>query len=117
MVESTNQGDGQVRNVIYAKWREDKPAEPGYSRELVSVDLDPKYYDDIDSQPTCIPSCLTYLDHFERHIKERGNARFLGQRPKLEDNTFGPYEWKTFKEVEQIAQNVARGIKILKLDA
>lgn len=49
MVEQTTQGDGLVRNVIYATWREDKPAEKGYSRELVGVGLDPKYYDDINS--------------------------------------------------------------------
>ncbi len=31
MVESTNNGDGIVRNTIYATWRKDKPAEKGYS--------------------------------------------------------------------------------------
>jgi hypothetical protein len=66
MVESTNQGDGQVRNVIYAKWREDKPAEKGYSKELISVKTDPKYYDNLDAIPPAFEGCLTFLDHFER---------------------------------------------------
>jgi len=38
-------GDGVVRNIIYAKWRTDKPAEPGHSHELVNINLEPKYYD------------------------------------------------------------------------
>jgi hypothetical protein len=52
--------------VIYAKWRDDIPAEPGYSRELVSVELDPKYYDAINTIPSVVPECLTFLDYFER---------------------------------------------------
>ena len=43
------QGDGVVRDTIYGKWREDKEAEEGYSRELVNAQLDPKYYDDLES--------------------------------------------------------------------
>ena len=38
MVEATDvpaQGD-----LIYARWRPDKAAEKGYSKELISVDLD-----------------------------------------------------------------------------
>ena len=41
------QGDGIVRNTPYGKWREDKEAEPGYSRELINHKIDPKYYDDL----------------------------------------------------------------------
>ena len=67
MVERTNVGgDGVRRDVIYAKWRTDVPAEPGYSRELVSVDLDPKYYDAINTIPSIVPDCFTFLDYFDR---------------------------------------------------
>ena len=52
MVESAaNQGDGLERPIIYAKWREDKEADPGYSRELVNVDTPPECLDDLNSLP------------------------------------------------------------------
>ena len=41
------QGDGIVRNTEYGKWREDKEAEQGYSRELINHQIEPKYYDDL----------------------------------------------------------------------
>ena len=67
MVERNNiEGDGVRRDIIYAKWREDVPAEPGYSKELVSIELDPKYYDAINTIPSFVPECLTFLDYFER---------------------------------------------------
>lgn len=36
MVEPSETGDGVVRNYIYGSFREDKPADPGHTRELVS---------------------------------------------------------------------------------
>ena len=49
MVEANpDQGDGQVRNVNYGKFREDKEAEPGYSKELICSTVEPKYYDHLD---------------------------------------------------------------------
>ena len=53
MVESTNtgQGDGIERRVMYAKWREDKPADPGYSQELVNIETPTEVLDDMDSLP------------------------------------------------------------------
>ena len=52
MVESaTTQGDGIARNVIYAKWRDDKEADPGFSKELVNIDTPPECYDDPNSLP------------------------------------------------------------------
>ena len=41
------QGDGIERNTEYGKWREDKEAERGYSRELINHQIEPKYYDDL----------------------------------------------------------------------
>lgn len=41
MVETQIQGDGIERKWIYGKWRTDKDAEPGYSHELINVDLEP----------------------------------------------------------------------------
>ena len=34
-------GDGIRRTYRYATWREDKKADPGHSRELISVRVDP----------------------------------------------------------------------------
>ena len=95
--------DQTARNVIYAKWRDDKPAEPGYSRELISVEVDPKNYDDIDSQIPNFNGCKTILEHFEYQVNRRRNHPFLGSRQKQADGTFGGYEWQTYGEIEQIA--------------
>ena len=56
MVEANpNTGDGVVRNTQYASFRKDKAASPGYSAELISDKVDPKYYDDLDGQPSNTP--------------------------------------------------------------
>ena len=104
MVSKTPQGDGLVRNVIYARWREDKPAEPGFSKELISVDTPKEFWDNHAGQPNYIKGCNTYLDYFERNVKLYKDDRFLGTRVKLADvdgkPTFGDYAWKTFGEIE-----------------
>jgi long-chain acyl-CoA synthetase len=96
MVESSNQGDGVVRNVIYAHWRDDKPAEPGYSKELVGVRLDRKYWDKMEEQPPLREGCYTFLDYFEKHCQERRDESYLGTRAKLNDKDFGDYEWISY---------------------
>ena len=113
MVEST--GDGVARNIIYANWRTDKPAQPGYSRELVGVKVDPKYYDNLEGQPIYNRQCKTFLEYFELHAKERANDPYLGSRVKLNAKEFGEYQWLSFGEVEEIVQNLARGMDKLKL--
>ena len=55
-----------ARNVIYAKFRTDKPADKGCSPELISVNVDTKYYDNFDAQPLTYKGCTTFLEHFER---------------------------------------------------
>lgn len=79
MVEPT--GDGVARPIQYAKFRDDKNPTTGYSRELVSLDLDPKYYDDMHSQQPYKAGLLTFLDYFEHHAKARPNDPYLGTRP------------------------------------
>lgn len=56
----------------------DKPADPGYSRELISLTLDPKYYDNLEAQPPRSEGCYTFLDYFEKHVRERPNDTYLG---------------------------------------
>jgi len=51
MVEANPRGDGIVRSVNYGKWREDKEAEEGYSRELLNYDVEPQFYDNLGAIP------------------------------------------------------------------
>jgi hypothetical protein len=106
----------RVPDVPYGKFRDDKPAKPGYSKELVSVNMNPACYEDISKiVPTEHRDCDTLLKHFERHAKDRPTAPFLGQRPETNksakgNDRFGPYEWKTFGEIKTISENVAKTV-------
>ena len=40
-----------MTNLPYGYWREDKPAEPGYSKELISVYSDKTKLDDLNVWP------------------------------------------------------------------
>ena len=119
MVQASTQGDGLVRPVIYAKWREDKEPQKGYSRELISVDTPKEFIDNLSGQPGYAADCHTFLDYFEKVVKTRGGDRFLGTRVKLADvdgkPAFGDYAWRTYEEVADTAQKVARGINKLGL--
>lgn len=42
---------------MYARWREDKPAAPGYSKELVNIEAPVEIYDDMDSLPEYEGKC------------------------------------------------------------
>jgi len=119
MVDSTK-GDGVVRNIQYAIWRDDKSPSAGYSRELVSINLKPEYYDKMNEKPRYNKDCSTFLEFFEKHAKERPNAPYLGTRERLADDdkgkpVFGEYKWKSWSEIEKEAQNIARGIEEMKL--
>jgi hypothetical protein len=64
MVESSTATDGIARNVLYAKFRDDKEAQPGYSKELVNIETDPKYYDSFDTLPEYKQKYETILGAF-----------------------------------------------------
>lgn len=59
--------------------------------------------------------CGTYLQKFERLVSLYRDEEFLGSREKKEDGTFGDYKWLTYGDVEDLAQNLARGIRKLDL--
>ena len=83
--------------MIYAKWREDKPADANYSRELVDLNLDPKYYDNMHAIPPYKEGMFTYLDYFEDHVKKRPNEEFLGYRPIDSNGKHeNKYVWMTY---------------------
>jgi hypothetical protein len=54
------------RPIIYGKWRTDKAADPGYSPELVNVNLPEKCYDDMEKLEFDLNECDTILKHFKR---------------------------------------------------
>ena len=110
---NTTQGDGIERLVQYASWRTDKPASEGYSQELISNRVDPKYYDDLGAQPQ-VGTEDTLLKYFKRNVQRHGDSKFLGTRAKLADfngkPAFGEYEWKTFNEVDRITESFSKGL-------
>ena len=48
-----------------------------------------------------------------KQAKERPNGEFLGTRTKNSDGSYGEYTWKTFGEVLDITESIAKGIKEL----
>lgn len=59
--------------------------------------------------------CTTLLQIFERSASLYSSNKFLGTRYKLTDESFGPYQWKTFKQISNLTNNFANGIEKLKL--
>lgn len=59
--------------------------------------------------------CTTLLQIFERSVSLYSNNKFLGTRYKLTDESFGPYQWKTFKQISELTNDFANGIEKLKL--
>ncbi|KFH14137.1 putative long-chain fatty acid CoA ligase [Toxoplasma gondii MAS] len=54
--------------------------------------------------------CQSAWDLFQRGVAISGEKRCLGTRVKNADGTLGPYQWKTYREVEQLALEVGSGI-------
>ena len=120
MVQATNAGDGIERRVQYGKWREDKPAEEGYSRELVNQGLDPQYYDRLDELPFLAEGGMTLLECFQNHVANRGDEPFLGTRPMVGTSekgapVFGDYQWESYRQVSSDVENLANGMIALRL--
>ena len=114
MVESTEAaGDGIVRDTQYAKFREDKEASPGYSRELIANTVDVAHYDDLNQCPRPRKGVgETVLELFEANVADMPNEPYLGFRPKKADGTFAEYTWLTYSEVDKNAKNLARGLML-----
>ena len=94
MVESAaTQGDGLNRPTMYAKWREDKEAEPGYSRELVNVDTPVEVLDNMDSLPQYKQSYDNILACFLATAERKKGDPFMGTRQRNADGSFGAYTW------------------------
>ena len=93
----------------YGVFRSDKPADQGFTPDVVHHEIDAKYYDDFNSLPELDSEFQSINQVFESTVKKYPNRPFLGQRPQLEDGTFGPYEWMTYQRVYDIHVEIARG--------
>ena len=94
MVESSAaQGDGLNRPVMYAKWREDKEADAGYSKELVNVETPVEVLDNMDSHPKYQQSYDNILQCFLNTVEKKRDDPFMGTRQRKADGSFGDYAW------------------------
>ena len=114
-------GDGLVRNVAYASWRKDKPASSGYSEELISDQVDHKYYDDLWAQPSPLgPGVDTLFKVYRRNVTGSANVNFLGTREKIGTDekggtVYGEYKWTTYGDFDVTCQAFAKGLMNLDL--
>ena len=82
--------------MTYAKFRtdQDPSTHVGYSADLVHVNLDPKYYDDLESIPSVVRAGnKSILNELYMAARECPDAPFMGTREQLdaEGKTFGEY--------------------------
>ena len=91
MVEATTKTAEIERKVPYAKWREDKPADPGYSAELINVKCPPECMDNFDSLPDFKHPYDTILGAFLHTLEKKRDDPFMGTRKREPNGSFGPY--------------------------
>lgn len=56
------------------------------------------------------PGINTIMKAFKDGVRRHPNKNFLGTRPPIDKETFGPYQWLTWTEVDTNVTNLARGI-------
>lgn len=79
----------------YGIFRDDKPAQLGYSRELICI----AYKDKPDYlAPGVIDGCSTVPELFQKVVRKFPNRQFLGTRNLNIEGK--PYEWKTYREID-----------------
>jgi long-chain acyl-CoA synthetase len=61
------------------------------------------------------PHITTFQDVIVASAKQHAHRPFLGSREKLKDGAYGPYKWKTYNEVLQMAKKLGSGIINLEL--
>lgn len=98
--------------VVYGRWREDKEAVPGFSKELISADYDmyiknETSVDELYALP--FPGENTILKSLMRLKNTIGDRDFLGTR--VGDH----YEWRTVTETMDEAHYLSLGFKALGL--
>jgi len=84
----------------YANWNMDKEAEPGFSRELISTDME-----EGGVETYHYPGVDTVIKGLDRTAARVPNNNCFGTRVGNE------YEWMTFAEVKETAVNIAHGVE------
>lgn len=106
-----------MSNIQYGYWRTDKPAEPGFSQELISAYSDPKKLDSLDTWPVAPDTGreLKTLTEAVTNLASRlpdhpwmGTKVKTGTAPDGKP-TYG-YEWMTVKECVDIAKLFGAGL-------
>ena len=115
MVEALQEGDGIRRDVIYGKWRTDKKPSPGFSAELVNIETPESCYDDFNKLDVLDNPVKSILEVFINQVRDRPNHNFLGTRAKNSDGSFGSYIWMTYRDVFIAYEEIAKGMKALRL--
>lgn len=102
---------GQESKFNYGYWNTEKKAEPGFSREFISADtqyiLDHTNLEELTADT--YPGVTTLFHAFKRNVERIPNHEMLGTRVD------GAYQWKTWREVDDLTTNISYGIEALKL--
>lgn len=61
------------------------------------------------------PGINTIWKAFQNSVNQHGNRNFLGTRKFISKDTFGDYEWKTYREIDILARDFASGALELNL--
>ena len=96
----------QQHKFQYGYWRTDKPAESGFSHELISTDtakiLDKTDLDTLEALP--FEGVDTIFKGFKRNVERIPNNDMLGTR------NGDRYEWKTWAQVDERAKHISYGM-------
>ena len=102
----------------YATWREDKEADAGYSKELISCDTDtsqgPEFLDSLECWPfedkeNEQPGIRTLYHAFKRNLFRKPNQDMMGSR------VGDKYEWIKYRQVADMAEHLSYGLIALEL--
>ena len=99
-----------ANEIQYAYWRTDKPAEPGFSHELISNFTNRKEIDTLNMWPkdedgNVIKTLTQGLQSLEKRLP---NHPWLGTKVKKESGI--TYEWMTVQEVLKKAKSFGAGL-------
>lgn len=100
---------------MYATFRSDKAATPGFTADLMHKDTPVDCYDDFNKLPELQTPTKDIIGVFLKQVAERPNSRLFGTRAKNEDGSFGAYEWMSYADVNVAYEEIAKGSKALGL--
>ena len=93
----------------YARFRDDKEAQKGYTAELVNNNVDKQFWENLD-QPTKLGEERTLLDLFEKHCTQNPDSDFVGTRPIDAEGKAGDFTWQSFATIRDKVHKIGRGM-------